>query len=422
MRGAGSRLFCLALPPASRILYPSTMGYRTLQDCIDDLERHRHLVHIDAEVDARLEAGRDSTPRVRGWRAGAAVHAREGLPLPDGRATCSARWTARGSCFAISLERVRRLIELKIDPTAGFRRPLRYVGSPLSAACDAAQVCSPRGRNSQRNDDLAIAAAGELAGRRRRVHHVAAGVHRRRDATRLAALEPGHVPRAAFRRPIRARPRNRPALSNPSLDRRASRGRDSCGQAVSRERLRRRPAGDDARRRDAAAGRHERADVRRGARRPPHPHASPRGRLADPRRHRLLHLRHRRAQQAAARRAVRRSPGLLQPAARLPGAARRARVSSRRRDLAVHGRRPAAAGGHDLRPADPRADRAGDSDGAPRRAWAYTRSTRPAYTRCCWPSAASATGRSPNRTGRRNCSRRPTRSSARGSCRSRSSC
>jgi 4-hydroxy-3-polyprenylbenzoate decarboxylase len=32
------------------------MGYRTLRECIDDLERHRHLVRIDAEIDARLEA------------------------------------------------------------------------------------------------------------------------------------------------------------------------------------------------------------------------------------------------------------------------------------------------------------------------------------------------------------------------------
>ncbi len=36
------------------------------------------------------------------------------------------------SCFA-TLERVRRLVELKIDPTAGFRRPLRYASTPLNA-------------------------------------------------------------------------------------------------------------------------------------------------------------------------------------------------------------------------------------------------------------------------------------------------
>ena len=31
------------------------MGYRTLRECVDDLERHRRLVRIDAELDARLE-------------------------------------------------------------------------------------------------------------------------------------------------------------------------------------------------------------------------------------------------------------------------------------------------------------------------------------------------------------------------------
>ena len=38
------------------------------------------------------------------------------------------------------------------------------------------------------------------------------------------------------------------------------------------------------------------------------------------------------------------------------------RVSSARRDLAVHGRRPAAAGRHGVRPVDPRADRPGRAD------------------------------------------------------------
>ena len=60
------------------------MGYRTLRECVDDLERHGQLVRIDAEVDARLEVGRDSAARLCRRRAGAALHAREGLPLPDG--------------------------------------------------------------------------------------------------------------------------------------------------------------------------------------------------------------------------------------------------------------------------------------------------------------------------------------------------
>ena len=31
------------------------MGYRNLRECVDDLERHRQLVRIDAEIDPHLE-------------------------------------------------------------------------------------------------------------------------------------------------------------------------------------------------------------------------------------------------------------------------------------------------------------------------------------------------------------------------------
>ena len=32
------------------------MGYRSLQECVADLERHRQLIRIDAEIDPCLEA------------------------------------------------------------------------------------------------------------------------------------------------------------------------------------------------------------------------------------------------------------------------------------------------------------------------------------------------------------------------------
>ena len=60
----------------------------------------------------------------------------------------------------------------------------------------------------------------------------------------------------------------------------------------------------------------------------------------------FVHRRHGRSDAAAAGRAVRRPPRLLQPRPRFPGAERRARLPPRRGDLAVHRRRPAAAGGH----------------------------------------------------------------------------
>jgi 4-hydroxy-3-polyprenylbenzoate decarboxylase len=122
----------LSLLPASCILYSSDMGYRTLRECIDDLERNGHLRRIDSEVDPRLEV--------------AEIHRRvyaAGGPALMYTRVKNCRFPMVGNLFGTidrarfmfrdGLERVRRLIELKIDPTAGFRRPLRYAGSPLSA-------------------------------------------------------------------------------------------------------------------------------------------------------------------------------------------------------------------------------------------------------------------------------------------------
>ncbi len=108
------------------------MGYRTLRDCIDDLERHRQLLRIDVEVDARLEVAEIHRrvcavggpallfPRVRGCR----------FPMASNLFGTIDR--AR-FMFRDSLERVRRLVELKLDPTAALRRPLRYAGASRGA-------------------------------------------------------------------------------------------------------------------------------------------------------------------------------------------------------------------------------------------------------------------------------------------------
>ncbi len=108
------------------------MGYRTLRDCIVDLERHGHLVRLDAEVDARLEIA-EIQRRVYAAGGPALLFARvKGCRFP---VACNLFGTIERARFMFrdTLERVRRLIELQIEPTAGFRHPLRYVGAPLSA-------------------------------------------------------------------------------------------------------------------------------------------------------------------------------------------------------------------------------------------------------------------------------------------------
>jgi 4-hydroxy-3-polyprenylbenzoate decarboxylase len=108
------------------------MGYRNLRDCINDLERHSHLVRIDAEVDARLEIA-EIQRRVYATGSPALLFTRvKGCRFPVASNLFGTIDRAR-FMFRDTLDRVRRLIELKIDPTAALRHPLQYAGLPLSA-------------------------------------------------------------------------------------------------------------------------------------------------------------------------------------------------------------------------------------------------------------------------------------------------
>jgi 4-hydroxy-3-polyprenylbenzoate decarboxylase len=108
------------------------MGYRTLGECVDDLERNKQLVRIENEVDARLEVA-EIHRRVCAAGGPAILYTRvKGCRFPMVSNLFGTIDRAR-FMFRDTLERVRRLVELKIDPTAGFRQPLRYAAAPLSA-------------------------------------------------------------------------------------------------------------------------------------------------------------------------------------------------------------------------------------------------------------------------------------------------
>jgi 4-hydroxy-3-polyprenylbenzoate decarboxylase len=108
------------------------MGYRTLRQCVDDLERHRHLVRIDMEVDARLEAA-EIHRRVCAVGGPALLFTRvKGCRFPMVSNLFGTIDRAR-FMFRDTIERVERLVELKIDPSQGFRHPLRYAGVARTA-------------------------------------------------------------------------------------------------------------------------------------------------------------------------------------------------------------------------------------------------------------------------------------------------
>ncbi len=114
------------------------MIYKSLRACIDDLAVNKdgdgraHLVRLEEEVDANLEA---AAIQRRVFRAGgpAIYFSRvKGCRFPMVSNLFGSLDRAR-FIFRDTLPAVRRLVELKIDPSAFWRRPLRYLGAPATA-------------------------------------------------------------------------------------------------------------------------------------------------------------------------------------------------------------------------------------------------------------------------------------------------
>jgi 4-hydroxy-3-polyprenylbenzoate decarboxylase len=108
------------------------MRYASLRQCVDDLHRHRHLVRIEDEVDPELEAAVIHR-RVFRARGPALYFARvKGTRFPMVSNLFGTMDRAR-FMFRGTLEAVRRVVELKVDPGAAWKRPLRYLGVPFTA-------------------------------------------------------------------------------------------------------------------------------------------------------------------------------------------------------------------------------------------------------------------------------------------------
>ncbi|WP_027388908.1 UbiD family decarboxylase [Chrysiogenes arsenatis] len=101
------------------------MGYRNLQHCVADLERHGHLRRIDVEVDPHLEMGMMQRR----------VYAAGGPALFFTKVTGS-RFPMLGNLFGTlprtrflfrdTLASIERLVDLKLNPMAWLKNPLAY--------------------------------------------------------------------------------------------------------------------------------------------------------------------------------------------------------------------------------------------------------------------------------------------------------
>ena len=380
------------------------MGYRSLADCVEDLKRTGRLVTIDREVDPRLEA---AAIQRRVYEAGgpALLFPRvKGSAFPLVANLFGTRERTH-HLFRDTLEAVRHLVELKVKPPAALARPWRYRDVPFTAL-----HLLPR--KVRRGPILAHKTTLS------RLPHVVSWPD---DGGAFVTLpqvyseDPDHPGLAKSNLGM-----YRVQLSGNQYEPDRETGLhyqihrgigvhhsagDPPGRTAPGQRVRRRPALDERRRRDALA--------RRAC-----PELSFAGALGGRRVRMVVDPEGGLPIPAEADFAI---VGTIDPEARkpegpfgdhlgyysldprLPGPPGRAGLPPDRRDLAVHLGRPPSAGRYLVRRADPRADRPARPDRPARESTRSTRSTRRGSTRSCWPSAASGTCPMPRSDGLRNC-------------------
>ena len=190
------------------------------------------LVRIEEEIDPHLEA---AAIHRRVYRAGgpALFFARvKGTPFPMVSNLFGTLERMR-FLFRDTLDSVRKLVELKTDPGA-LRRPWRYWNVPFIAWRMRPKFArsGPVLAHTTTLSQLPQLKCWPLDGGP--FVTLPAGLHRAPGRTGLAEVEPRHVPRATGGQRVRAGSRVRPALPDPSRDRRPPRGgacarRTACG-------------------------------------------------------------------------------------------------------------------------------------------------------------------------------------------------
>lgn len=106
------------------------MSYRSLRESLDDLERQGGLRRVSVEVDPDLEMAEIQR---RLYEAGGPAVLFERVKGSPFQAVCNLFGTLERARFLLrhSLERVRRIVQVKADPSEAWRRPGTMVTAPL---------------------------------------------------------------------------------------------------------------------------------------------------------------------------------------------------------------------------------------------------------------------------------------------------
>ena len=107
------------------------MAYKSLRHCLDDLERHDHLVRIADPVDPALHMAAIQRRLYAAGGPAVLFENVDGSPFP---AVCNLFGSLERGRFIFrdTLARVQQAIELRVDPLAGVRKPWRYLAAPMT--------------------------------------------------------------------------------------------------------------------------------------------------------------------------------------------------------------------------------------------------------------------------------------------------
>ena len=108
------------------------MGYRSLRDCVRDLESNGHLIRLSDPVDANLEAAEIQRRVYANGGPAVAFDNVVGCRYPMVSNLFGTIERAR-FIFRDTFENVQRAIQLKVEPEAALKQPLKYWRAPLIA-------------------------------------------------------------------------------------------------------------------------------------------------------------------------------------------------------------------------------------------------------------------------------------------------
>src|SRR4051794_19644672 len=108
------------------------MGYRNLRECVEDLERAGHLVRVDHPISPHLDVA-EIQRRLYRARGPAVLFTRPaGTDYPLLANLFGTVERAR-FLFRDTLDAVRQLVRLKLDPAEALRRPWRHLRTAAAA-------------------------------------------------------------------------------------------------------------------------------------------------------------------------------------------------------------------------------------------------------------------------------------------------